>query len=156
MPDPANPANRVPDPYYNPGFVTAPWSLHYYPGTYLYADTPIVPIAAFISSTNGMMDVNPPTGTPVIKNVTTDQVIEVRAIKDPASGKVRYENLPAEVEVNIYHYNNEERWTNFRDVVMCLCTMHATLSTRAGQADPANNDAMGALLPSTADYEQLL
>jgi hypothetical protein len=72
MPDPANPANRVPDPYYNPGFVTAPWSLHYYPGTYLYADTPIVPIAAFITSTNGMMDVNPPTGTPVIKNVTTE------------------------------------------------------------------------------------
>lgn len=29
-----------------------------------------------------------------IKNVATDQVIEVRAVKDPGTGKVRYENLP--------------------------------------------------------------
>ena len=32
------------------------------------------------------------------------------------------------MEVNIYHYTQEERWHSFQDVVMCLCTMHATLS----------------------------
>ena len=50
------------------------------------------------------------------------------AYKDPMSGKVIYQNLPAEVEANIYHYNNEERWENFRDVMMCLLTLHATLN----------------------------
>jgi len=63
-----------------------------------------------------------------IKDVDTDTVIEVRAVKDPATGKVRYENLPPEVEVNIYHYKNEELWNNFRDVIMCLLTLHATLN----------------------------
>ena len=43
--------------------------------------------------------------TMYIKNVTTDQVIEIIAYKDPLSGKVTYQNLPPEVEVNIYHYN---------------------------------------------------
>lgn len=72
MADPSNPHNRIPDPYYNPSFATTPWSLHYYPGTYLYADTPIVPIAGFVGSTNQLMDVNPPDSTPVIKTVTTE------------------------------------------------------------------------------------
>ncbi len=72
MPDPNNPSNRIPDPYYNPAFATAPWTLHYYPGTYLYADTPIVPIAGFINSTTRVIDMHPPDGTPVIKSVTTE------------------------------------------------------------------------------------
>ena len=62
-----------------------------------------------------------------IKNVGTEEVITVKAIKD-GQGKVSYENLPPEVEVNIYHYTHEERWLNFTDVIMCLLTMHATLS----------------------------
>ena len=62
-----------------------------------------------------------------LKNVTTNEVITVKAIKD-SQGKVSYENLPAEVEVNVYHYTHEERWQNFADVIMCLLTMHATLN----------------------------
>ena len=66
------------------------------------------------------------TKTIKIKNVSTEEIISVKAIKDEA-GKVSYENLPDEVEVNIYHYTHEERWENFTDVIMCLLTMHATL-----------------------------
>ncbi len=61
--------------------------------------------------------------------MTTKKVIVVNAIKD-AAGNVPYQNLPDEVEVNIYHYNNEERWNNFQEVVSCLLTMHATMSGR--------------------------
>ncbi len=74
MPDPANPANRIPDPNYNPAFATTPWTLHYNPGTFLYADTPIVPIAAFVGYPNKQLDVEPPTLTPMIKRVTVGPV----------------------------------------------------------------------------------
>lgn len=69
MPDPANPNNRIPDPHYNPAFATTPWTLHYYPGTFLYADTPIVPIAGFVGGPNTLLDVEPADGTPSIKSV---------------------------------------------------------------------------------------
>lgn len=74
MPNPANPANRIPDPNYNPAFATTPWTLHYYPGTFLYADTPIVPIAAFVGGPNKSLDVEPPATTPVITNVTVGPI----------------------------------------------------------------------------------
>jgi hypothetical protein len=69
MPDPSNPKIRIPDPHYNPAFATTPWTLHYYPGTFLYADTPIVPIAGFVGGPNTLLDVEPPAGTPMIKSV---------------------------------------------------------------------------------------
>ena len=62
-----------------------------------------------------------------IQNCETQEIIIVKATKD-SEGKVSYENLPEEVEINIYHYTHEERWVNFTDVIMCLLTMHATLS----------------------------
>ncbi len=69
MPDPANPNNRIPDPNYNPAYATTPWTLHYYPATFLYADTPIVPVAGFVGGPSKQLDVEPPDGTPVIKFV---------------------------------------------------------------------------------------
>lgn len=88
-----------------------------------------------------------------IKNVSTDEVISVKAIKDN-QGKVSYINLPPEVEVNIYHYNNNERWTNFPDVIMCLLTMHATLGVQ--MAVPSSNqpgtDDQAHILPSEEEY----
>ena len=63
-----------------------------------------------------------------IKNVSTDAILAVKAVKDPMTGNVIYENLPAEVEVNIYHYKMEERWDNFLDVMMCLLSLHATMN----------------------------
>ena len=69
--DPAHPEGvRVPDPYYNPGYTICPVVLEYYPGKVNYADTPIVPIGAFVGGPNGQLDVEPPAGTPVIKSVT--------------------------------------------------------------------------------------
>lgn len=69
MPDPNHPGQRIPDPYYNPAFATVPWTLHYYPATFLYADTPIVPVAAFVGGPNKTLDIEPTAGTPVIRNV---------------------------------------------------------------------------------------
>ncbi len=53
------------DPYYNPLLSVTPWTLHYMPGTTTYADTPLVPLAAF-ASTNQVIDTEPPDYTPVI------------------------------------------------------------------------------------------
>ena len=93
-----------------------------------------------------------------IKNVSTDQVIEIKAVKDPRTGEVVYVNLPAEVEVNIYHYKQEERWNNFRDVMMCLLTLHATINgTITGDTSNSMlNASTDTELPSTDDYEQML
>ena len=74
MPDPANPANRIPDPNYNPAYATTPWTLHYYPGSYLYADTPIVPQAGFVGGPNKQLDVEPTGGTPLILSVNGSSV----------------------------------------------------------------------------------
>ncbi len=71
MADPTDPTGRrrIPDPFYNPAFSTTPWTLHYNPGSYLYADTPIVPIAGFVGYPNKQLDVEPPNHTPVIWSV---------------------------------------------------------------------------------------
>ncbi len=74
MPDPANPGRRIPDPYYNPSYSTTPWTLHYYPGTLLYADTPIVPTGGFVGGPNKQLDTEPTDGTPVIKDVTVGPI----------------------------------------------------------------------------------
>jgi len=72
MADPDDPTGlkRIPDPFYNPNFSTTPWTLHYYPGTFLYADTPIVPVAGFVGYPNKQIDVEPPNLTPVINYVS--------------------------------------------------------------------------------------
>lgn len=71
MPDPGDRTRRIADPYYNPSFATSPWTLHYYPGSLSYLDTPIVPIAGFVGYPNKQVEAEPPAGTPVIKEVST-------------------------------------------------------------------------------------
>jgi hypothetical protein len=72
MADPTDPTGRrrIPDPFYSPNFSTTPWTLHFYPGSVLYADTPIVPIAGFVGPSNKQLDVEPADHTPVIWSVT--------------------------------------------------------------------------------------
>ncbi len=71
MVDPLNPNGpRIPDPNFNPGFTTGPVPLEYFPGSVNYADTPILPIGAFVGTPNKTLDIEPPSGTPVIKNVS--------------------------------------------------------------------------------------
>jgi hypothetical protein len=75
MPDPANPTGpRIPDPNYNPNFTTGPVSLDYFPAGVNYADTPILPVGAFVGSPNATLDVEAPDGTPVISNIVGTQV----------------------------------------------------------------------------------
>ena len=87
-----------------------------------------------------------------IKSVSTGETITVRAIRD-GRGKVSYENLPAEVEVNIYHYTHEERWQNFQDVIMCLLTMHATLGGVDHEDSRSPSAAATHSLPSEQEYQ---
>ena len=88
-----------------------------------------------------------------LKNVGTNEVIKVKAVKD-GQGKVSYENLPPEVEVNVYHYTHEERWQNFADVIMCLLTMHATLNAdQIGVIGPSSESESKSDLPSTEEYQ---
>ncbi|MCX6924689.1 MAG: multicopper oxidase domain-containing protein, partial [Verrucomicrobia bacterium] len=68
--DPTKPNGpRIADPYWNPAIGTAPVPLEYFPGKVNYADTPVIPIGAFQGGPNGQLDVEQPSGTPVIKTV---------------------------------------------------------------------------------------
>lgn len=69
IPDPDHPGEFMIDPFYDPDYAVAPWTLHYMPGSTTYLDTPIVPVAAFVGSPNVRMDIEAATGTPVIKSV---------------------------------------------------------------------------------------
>lgn len=92
-----------------------------------------------------------------IKNVSSEKVIEVKAFKDPFTNKVTYENLPPEVEVNIYHYTQEERWENFRYVMMCLLTLHASLNNNMlSDSNYLRASSDASILPSTTEYEKML
>lgn len=70
MPDPAKPGQRIADPHHNPNFSVTPWTFQHYPGGITYVDTPIVPIASYVGYPNKQLDVEPPSGTPVINSVT--------------------------------------------------------------------------------------
>lgn len=66
MPDPNHPGTRIMDPFHNPNYSVTPWTFHYYPATVSYLDTPIVPLASFVGDRYRILDVEPPTRTPVI------------------------------------------------------------------------------------------
>jgi large repetitive protein len=57
------------DPYYDPRYSVTPWTLDYWPGKTTYLDTPLVPVAALTGFPQNGPDVEPPSGTPVIKTV---------------------------------------------------------------------------------------
>ena len=60
------------DPFYDTKYSVTPWTLDYWPGKTLYADTPMVPVAAFTVVPQNGPDVEPVTRTPVIKSVDGD------------------------------------------------------------------------------------
>ena len=63
----------------------------------------------------------------MIKNNATGEQISVQAIKKEGNTVV-LEGLPPEVDAYSYNYTNQEKWENYKEVVECLVTMHATLS----------------------------
>jgi hypothetical protein len=56
------------DPYYSPTFTVSPWTLDYFSAGTLYADTPIIPVAAFAAG-GGAVDTAQVDGGPVIASV---------------------------------------------------------------------------------------
>ncbi len=71
--DPLLPNGTV-DPYYNPMYVTAPWTFNYSPGGLSYLDTPIVPLAAFTTSEK-RIDTEPRDHEPVIREVNGPEAL---------------------------------------------------------------------------------
>ena len=73
MPDPSDPAGnrRIPDPHHNPNFAVSPSTWMFWSASVSYLDTPIVPLAGFTGYPNTALDVEAPTGTPVIANSYT-------------------------------------------------------------------------------------
>ncbi len=69
MPDPANPAALIPDPFYDPDYSQSCWTLNFSPGAVTYLDTPIVPVGAFVGYPNRNLDVEPADLVPGIHSV---------------------------------------------------------------------------------------
>ncbi|MDD5556974.1 MAG: SdrD B-like domain-containing protein [bacterium] len=66
--DPFLPGGGI-DPFYDPNYSVTPWTFDFWPGRTTYLDTPIVPIAGFVTNPTGNVDAEPPDGTPVILSV---------------------------------------------------------------------------------------
>ena len=70
QPDPLNPGQQIPDPFYNPQYTHGCFTLNFSPGTTTYLDTPVLPAGAFVGIENWQLDSNYPSGTPVIKQAS--------------------------------------------------------------------------------------
>jgi len=67
IPDPANPANKIPDPAYRPDYAETCYTMQFMTGTTTYLDTPSFPVAAFAGQDTFPLDCEAPTLTPIIK-----------------------------------------------------------------------------------------
>lgn len=63
--DPFLPNGAI-DPYYDPNYSVTTWTFDFWPGKTTYLDTPIVPIAGFVTNPSGIVDAEPADGTPVV------------------------------------------------------------------------------------------
>ncbi len=54
------------DPYFDPDYSQSPFTFNFMPGGVTYLDTPVVPVSAFVGYPNRRLDIEPPTGTPMI------------------------------------------------------------------------------------------
>ncbi|HEY9198554.1 MAG TPA: hypothetical protein VIR60_04240, partial [Gammaproteobacteria bacterium] len=71
IPDPANPANMIIDPQFNPQYTQFCYTFDYWPGKTTYLDTPVLPVAAFAGGGQFPLDCQFPAGTPMISTVTS-------------------------------------------------------------------------------------
>ena len=58
--------------------------------------------------------------------------------------------LPPEVEAYGYNYTNQEKWENFKEVIECLVTMHATLS--GGVSETRDSGETSTIMPTTQTF----
>ena len=68
--NPANPAQLIPEPYFNRQYSQFCYTLDFKPGQTTYLDTPVLPVAAFVGPGNNQLDCDYPDVTPVIQSVT--------------------------------------------------------------------------------------
>lgn len=69
MQDPAHPGVWIPDPHFDKHYSQFCYSFNFTPGQTTYADTPILPIAAYTGDGNFQLDAEYPDHTPVISSV---------------------------------------------------------------------------------------
>jgi hypothetical protein len=69
VPDPANPANRIIDPFFNRQYTQFCYTLNFLSGRVTFLDTPVLPIAAFANLGINPVDSAFPAGTPMIHSV---------------------------------------------------------------------------------------
>ena len=88
----------------------------------------------------------------MIKNSVTGEEIPVQAVQ--GSGMtVTLKNLPPEVDAYSYNYTNQEKWENYKEVIECLVTMHATLTNGVAETRADSVDSSGASMPSATDFQ---
>ena len=93
----------------------------------------------------------------IIKNQVTSEQIPVQAVQGVGTMNVTLKNLPPEVDAYSYNYTNQEKWENFKEVIECLVTMHATLSgaiadTRRTTVTSEGSDEVE--MPTTQNFQQ--
>lgn len=86
----------------------------------------------------------------MIKNNATGEQISVQAIKKEGN-TVELEGLPPEVDAYSYNYTNQEKWENYKEVVECLVTMHATLSGAISETRESSGSSSS--MPSAQGFQ---
>lgn len=66
---------------------------------------------------------------------------------------IELKNLPPEVDAYSYNYTNQEKWENYKEVVECLVTMHATLSGAMMDTVSESTDASMEAMPTTSNFQ---
>ena len=66
---------------------------------------------------------------------------------------VELKHLPPEVDAYSYNYTNQEKWENYKEVVECLVTMHATLSGAITETLSESTDESSSAMPSTVSFQ---
>ena len=112
IPDPANPGKTIKDPLFNPYYSDFCYELPFLPGATDYADTPVVPTAAFVSAGYNNPDCSYPNATPAIKEVDGDGV----GPWVKTAGNTLIINALGDQVVNNYGYSGPAATTDpFRD-----------------------------------------
>jgi hypothetical protein len=70
IPDPSTRNGFMTDPFFDNRFSLTCYTFDFWPGRTTYLDTPVIPVAAFTSIFNAILDCEQPDGTPVISDVT--------------------------------------------------------------------------------------
>ena len=89
----------------------------------------------------------------MIKNSATGEEIPVQVIQGQGMTVV-LKNLPPEVDAYSYNYTNQEKWENYKEVIECLVTMHATLTGAISDTRATITESMEAEMPTTQNFQQ--